>query len=420
MVDKFSLPDITIKDLLRAIPPECYHRSAIKSSQYVAQNVLLSVVLVLGSERISPLSEAVEMKYGHYLSLLFSILLWSAFWFVQGLSWTGLWVIAHECGHYAYSSNKSVNNAVGYVLHTFLLVPYHSWRVSHSQHHSGAGHMHRDQVFVPRTRSATGAEKLNYEDADENIIDGVDVPHEEQSRLAEMVEDAPLAILLNLFIQQLLGWPLYLLINASGQPHYPKWTNHFNPRSVIFDKRHFGQIVASDVGVAAVLAGLYVWGKQRGFTEVVFHYVVPYLWVNCWLVSITFLQHTHPAVPHYRDGLWNFQRGALCTIDRSFLGPIGKYILHGICETHVAHHISSKIPHYNAWKATDALKDFLGAHYNSSDDNFFKALYSTYRDCVFVEDKGDIVFYKDGRGRAKRVADVKVPSEASDSGVDLQ
>jgi fatty acid desaturase len=50
-------------------------------------------------------------------------------------------------------------------------------------------------------------------------------------------------------------------------------------------------------------------------------------------------------VAHYTANKWTFARGALATIDRTFLGPIGAYVLHGICETHVAHHISSKMPH---------------------------------------------------------------------------
>lgn len=35
-------------------------------------------------------------------------------------------------------------------------------------------------------------------------------------------------------------------------------------------------------------------------------------------------------------------------------------LTHGISETHVAHHVHSKIPHYHAWEATDALRARLG------------------------------------------------------------
>jgi fatty acid desaturase len=77
--------------------------------------------------------------------------------------------------------------------------------------------------------------------------------------------------------------------------------------------------------------------------------------VNHWLVLITFLQHTDPLLPHYRSEEFTFPRGALSTLDRNLLGDLGSLmgwigatVTHGISETHVAHHVSSKIPHYNA------------------------------------------------------------------------
>jgi fatty acid desaturase len=89
--------------------------------------------------------------------------------------------------------------------------------------------------------------------------------------------------------------------------------------------------------------------------------------VNHWIVLITFLQHTDPLLPHYRAGEFTFPRGALSTYDRSLLGDLGPVmawlaatLTHGISETHVAHHVHSKIPHYHAWEATDALRVRLG------------------------------------------------------------
>ena len=61
---------------------------------------------------------------------------------------TGLWVLAHECGHQAFSDYKWVNNAVGMVLHSALLVPYHAWRISHGNHHKNTCSMEDDEVGV--------------------------------------------------------------------------------------------------------------------------------------------------------------------------------------------------------------------------------------------------------------------------------
>jgi omega-6 fatty acid desaturase (delta-12 desaturase) len=94
--------------------------------------------------------------------------------------------------------------------------------------------------------------------------------------------------------------------------------------------------------------------------------------VNHWLVLITFLQHTDPLLPHYRAAEFTFPRGALATLDRNLLGDLGSvmgwigahatfvtflpvptHVLTrcfrmGISETHILHHVCSKIPHYNA------------------------------------------------------------------------
>lgn len=44
--------------------------------------------------------------------------LWAGYSFWTGLFATGLWVIAHECGHQAFSESKLINNSVGWVLHS--------------------------------------------------------------------------------------------------------------------------------------------------------------------------------------------------------------------------------------------------------------------------------------------------------------
>ena len=46
----------------------------------------------------------------------------------------GVWVIAHECGHQAFSPSQLVNDTVGFILHTLLLVPYFSWWVQQDAH----------------------------------------------------------------------------------------------------------------------------------------------------------------------------------------------------------------------------------------------------------------------------------------------
>lgn len=46
-----------------------------------------------------------------------------------------------------------------------------------------------------------------------------------QRELREAIEESPLATLIDVTMQQLLGFPAYLILNTSGQRHYSKGTS---------------------------------------------------------------------------------------------------------------------------------------------------------------------------------------------------
>lgn len=409
---KFIVPNFTMKDLLDAIPAHCFHRSAIRSSLYIVQDVVAIAALVYGAYHIDSFLGRFNLSNVAFQAARAA--LYIGYTIITGFFGTGLWVIAHECGHQGFSSSRNINFATGWVLHSALLVPFHSWRISHARHHAATGHLTRDEVFVPRTRKELGLPEIT----EDGELDGLHVSESTQSRLREALEDTPIVLLFRMITKQLFGWQMYLFANATGQYHYPAGTNHFTPSSIMFKPSQWSQVLMSDVGCLLTLGLLGYWASQRSFLEVAAIYGVPYLWVHNWLVMITFLQHSDAQLPHYSANKWTFPRGALATIDRPFFGFVGPYILHGITETHVAHHICSKIPHYNAWEATEALKELLGVHYNQSDVNLLKAFYRSTKDCQFIEDEGDVLFYKNCSGIAQRVA-VEEENQFSDSGVDM-
>ncbi|KAJ2766853.1 hypothetical protein IWQ57_004195 [Coemansia nantahalensis] len=192
--------------------------------------------------------------------------------------------------------------------------------------------------------------------------------------------------------QSLFGWPLYLYRSASG-PKFARGSSHFNPQSALFRPEQFWNIVVSDVGLALAAAALVYACWVFSPAAVLCYYGVPYLMVNFWLVTITFLQHTHTDLPHYNDDEWNFVRGALSTVDRSYCRVLD-VLLHHIADTHVSHHLFSQMPHYHAEEATRHIKKKLGDYYKYDDTNVFVALYRTMRHCRFVEDSGSILFFR--------------------------
>lgn len=82
--------------------------------------------------------------------------------------------------------------------------------------------MERDEVFVPKTRSQVFKGQEQAKAAAAAVADKQGESTFEA--LDEILEDAPLWNLFWVTMQQLLGWPMYLIRNASGQK-YGRWTN---------------------------------------------------------------------------------------------------------------------------------------------------------------------------------------------------
>jgi len=420
----FVVPDITIKELLDAIPAHCFKRSALRSSVYIAWDMAVIAAIYKTANFLDGFINPETIQLPHPALYPFARLaLWALYGFWTGLFATGLWVIAHECGHQAFSESKTINNTVGWILHSALGVPYHSWRITHAKHHASTGHLTQDQVFVPSTRSQLGLPPL---DPSKEDLLGSRVSAEVKKELWEALGDSPIGAVLGSASYLLGGWPAYIIQNASGQRRYPKGTSHFVPTSVMFAPHHYSQVIVSVIGIVIWLAAVGVSIYQFGFVNVFRLYGVPYLWVNHWLVLITFLQHTDPLLPHYRAPEFTFPRGALATLDRNLLGDLGSimgwlgaHATNGISETHVLHHVSSKIPHYNAWEASAALKKRLAKNgiILQGAPGGWAEVYRVYKECKFVEDEGDVVFFKNAYGLAKMKP--VLPDVASDSGVEF-
>ncbi|KAF8189814.1 fatty acid desaturase-domain-containing protein [Mycena galopus ATCC 62051] len=417
-----NVPNLSMKDLLSVIPSHCYERSLWKSTIYPIWDLF-----VIGSLwKLTTIADSYTVDLSPTLATVASFSLWSLYGFFAGLFAFGLWIVAHEAGHGAFSTSKPINNFVGWVLHSGLGVPYHSWRISHAKHHAATGHMTQDQVFIPWTRSQMGLPPL---DSARDDVLGSSVSQAVQNEMWEALSDTPIAAFSRCIFYLVAGLPVYLIWNIGGQTRYPKGTSHFKPSSIIFAPHQHSQIVLSDLGIFIWLALIVISCFQWSFLTVLRTYLVPYIWVNHWLVLVTFLQHSDPLVPHYRAEMFNFQRGALCTMDRSLLGDLGPvmgwlgaHATHGISETHVLHHVTSKIPHYHAWEATYALRKRLAAAGINlvGRPGGWAEVWRVMQECKFVEDEGGVVFYKNARGlAAARPVFGPTASDVEDSGVEV-
>ncbi|KAK2071291.1 hypothetical protein P8C59_005727 [Phyllachora maydis] len=362
--DRF--PDIAA--IRAAIPAHCFEPPLARSLGYLARDFALCLSLGYAALTYIPQLESAPLRWAA----------WALYGWLQGLVCVGIWILAHECGHGAFSRHQRVNDCIGWAAHSFLMVPYFSWKFSHHRHHRFTGHMEKDMAFVPRTR------------------DDYYQPRASSLWLdPELFEDTPLVQAGKLIGHQLLGWQMYLLLNATSGPDSMQkktgWLrqSHFEPTSAVFRPNEALFIALSDLGLAITGMGLYWLSTVVGWSTVGLLYAVPYFWVHHWLVAITYLHHNHPDVHHYDADSWTFVKGALATIDRDF-GFIGRHLFHGIIECHVVHHLFPRIPFYYADEATEAIKPVVGDLYKRDPRPFLGQLWSVFTTCKYVESDPDV------------------------------
>jgi len=368
-------PKFNLKELRDAIPPHCFQSNIFISILYLSLDLAcLGALFSVGT----------LIPGWHYL---IRPLAWLIYWILMPLPMVALWILAHECAHGSFSRYSAINNAIGLAIHSFLGMPFYSWKFTHALHHKSAGSFEKDVIHIPLTRDEV---KSSY---------GVDpgergpnpVTDKTNSIGHELIDELPLFTIIKLTLHVIFGFPLYLIANLGGQK-YQAWTSHYLPESEFFERKNAQAVKISNAGVASWLAILLGLAHQYGYYTVRNYYLIPWIQVNAWLAVITYLQHTHVSVPRFSNSKWTFLQGALATIDRDW-GYLNT-VFHHMMNTHVVHHLFKTIPFYHAQEATNSIKKVLGDHYLKDDSGIVEGLWNSWKFCRFIDVEDEIMFFK--------------------------
>jgi hypothetical protein len=97
---RVEMEDIPTKAEIRdAVPARCFERSTPRSLFYLLQSLAVTGACF-------SLHALIPLKLAAWP-------LWLAYATVTGTAATGLWVIAHECGHGAFSDHRLLQDSVG-------------------------------------------------------------------------------------------------------------------------------------------------------------------------------------------------------------------------------------------------------------------------------------------------------------------
>ncbi|KAB5520408.1 hypothetical protein DKX38_024727 [Salix brachista] len=357
--DPSAPPPFKIAEIRAAIPKHCWVKNPWRSLGYVLRDV--TVVFALAAAAL-------------YLD---SWICWPLYWAAQGTMFWAIFVLGHDCnekmsffffflysGHGSFSNNHLLNNAVGHILHSSILVPYHGWRISHRTHHQNHGNVENDESWVPLP---------------EKIYKNLDLT----TRFMRYTVPLPM-----------LAYPIYLWRRSPG-----KEGSHFNPYSKLFAPSERKAVLTSTICWSIMVLLLIYSSLVFDPVQVLKIHGVPYLIFVMWLDFVTYLHHHghEQKLPWYRGKEWSYLRGGLTTVDRDYGWING---IHHDIGTHVIHHLFPQIPHYHLVEATRAAKPVLGKYYREPRKSgpfpfhLFSNLVRSIGEDHYVSDTGDVVFYQ--------------------------
>lgn len=301
----------SLAEIKRRIPAHCFQPSLARSLYYVLRDFVFIGALYYGA----------YLAHGTWWNKYYL----PVFWFFTGFFMWAVFVLGHDCGHGSFSRYRRVNSVCGHILHSAILVPFHSWRISHRKHHKNTGNYEKDEIFYPMTES-------------------------EYSAVASIAR----FVYSELYFLGVFAYPVYLI---KGYGARMQNASHFVPSSELFTKEERSLVVTSVSCYSAMLSFLMGAGYVYGLRALTTYYIIPYLIYCTWLLVVTFLHHTEPGAMWYSTRAWNYVRGNLQSVDRVY-GFLEHF--HHDIGTHVVHHLFPAIPHYHLREANAAIKPFLG------------------------------------------------------------
>lgn len=323
-----------IVEIKKTIPKYCFEGDLRRSLYYVFKDLTIVIALYVGMLMV-------EMQPFTLLKYLYTPI----YWFLQGTIFWGIFVLGHDCGHGSFSNYYVINEILGNILHSFILVPFTPWKLSHKHHHRYTANIDKDEVFYP----------VRDKDCDYSK------------------DHTPFVPLFGFG----LSWFIYLCVGYA-----PRNCNHFNPYHPLFEN-HVRECMISLGCWGTMVYMCYWYWSTFGFLPLLVHYLLPVFVFGSWLVVVTFLHHHDTNVPWYADHEWDNVRGQLSSVDFDY--GWAHELTHNI-GTHQIHHLFAKIPHYHLElanyhfkKAYPHLSRFSGGSILPSFVKMFYIYQSQYR-----------------------------------------
>jgi len=290
---------VTLQEMLRTIPGECYQRKMWKAFGFLAIDVVLIATTI----------STIFYTRNWLLAIPLSLFL--------GTVLSGLFILGHDAGHRSFCQSRRLNNLIGHLTTSMVLWPFHVWRLSHNAHHRHTHHVHKEIAWKP----APG------------------------------------------FIYRRLSWidrVIYRYARTSlfffGSIIFTATEVRDYVRGKGLSRREHREVLISVI-VTILVGTIYVTSCYwiAGWFGVITVFALPQLVFHFWLSLFTLLHHTTPDVWFLAPGVWTREKASLeCSVHVIY--PWWVDLLNHDISWHVPHHVCAAIPHYHLRRAYRALR----------------------------------------------------------------
>jgi acyl-lipid omega-6 desaturase (Delta-12 desaturase) len=297
----------TIKQIKEAIKPECY----VVQPRESWLTFLRTFTLVFLFQYLIWLTPLTLQATPLLLCLVF----------LAGLSFMGIFVLGHDCGHYAFSEKKWVNDVVGTLCHVPIMNGFFAWRVAHDFHH--------------RHTQVRGVDP----DWPELLVTKTESPPWHQKLALRLGVGTVLGIVVGFWVGMLKRAFFFLAI--------PQMKLGTQKSLVVFAHTLFS------LALTVLILGLYV--EFVGLDKFLVMYAAPALIATSLGALLTFLHHTHKgSFVSDKEFADSFKTQVLGTWNVRFPRWVEWMWLD--INIHLPHHLSIRIPWYHLKMAHHQLK----------------------------------------------------------------
>jgi omega-6 fatty acid desaturase (delta-12 desaturase) len=200
-------------------------------------------------------------------------------WILSGTAFFGFFSILHDCAHYIFDDNKTINEIVGTLCGIPILFPFHAWKFVHEYHHKYTNHLYYRDIWTPTRIDVYSKSFLLHK-----VLSFNKKEYDKYNLIKKLITK---------IYQYFLGGGFGFLIYQWILVIYSFKIKFFLPVRLIYkyDENSYRIIISYFFFLLGVFLQLYILNFYGNLFKI---YFIPLLIFVFWMTIFTYFHHRHP------------------------------------------------------------------------------------------------------------------------------